>query len=52
MPEAAQVNGWHALRHTAAPQWLSNGLSLARTAAYLGDTPLFLVNKPQIHFWT
>ena len=38
MPEAAQVNGWHVLRHTAASQWLSNGLSLAKTAAYLGDT--------------
>ena len=21
--EAAQVNGWHALRHTAASEWLS-----------------------------
>ena len=38
VPEAAQINGMHALRHSAASQWLSNGLSLAKTAAYLGDT--------------
>jgi integrase len=38
VPEADQVNGWHALRHTAASEWLSKGLGLARTAAYLGDT--------------
>jgi hypothetical protein len=38
VPEAAQVNGIHALRHTAASEWLSKGLSLAKTAAYLGDT--------------
>ena len=38
VPEAAQVNGWHVLRHTAASEWLSKGLSLAKTAAYLGDT--------------
>ena len=31
-------NGCHVLRHTAASAWLSNGLGLARTAAYLGDT--------------
>lgn len=31
-------NGMHVLRHTAASAWLSNGLGLARTAAYLGDT--------------
>ncbi len=31
-------NGCHTLRHTAASAWLSNGLGLARTAAYLGDT--------------
>src|ERR1019366_5589394 len=35
---AAQVNGWHVLRHTAASEWLSKGLGLAKTAAYLGDT--------------
>lgn len=38
MPEAAQINGWHVLRHTAASEWLSKGPSLAKTAAYLGDT--------------
>ena len=36
--KAAQVNGWHVLRHTAASEWLSKGLGLAKTAAYLGDT--------------
>ena len=38
MPEAAQVNGWHVLRYSAASEWLAKGLSLAKTAAYLGDT--------------
>ena len=38
VPEAAQINGWHVLRHTAASEWLSKGQSLAKTAAYLGDT--------------
>jgi integrase len=38
VPEAAQVNGWHVLRHSAASEWLAKGLSLAKTAAYLGDT--------------
>jgi hypothetical protein len=28
----------HVLRYTAASAWLSNGLGLARTAVYLGDT--------------
>lgn len=37
-PAAPQINGIHALRHSAASQWLGNGLSLAKTAAYLGDT--------------
>jgi integrase len=31
-------NGCHVLRHTAASAWLSAGLSLAKVAAYLGDT--------------
>jgi integrase len=31
-------NGCHVLRHTAASVWLSNGVSLARVAYYLGDT--------------
>lgn len=30
--------GWHVLRHTAASWWLSDGLSLAKAAALLGDT--------------
>jgi integrase len=38
LPDDAQVYGWHALRHTAASQWLGGGLSLAKVAAYLGDT--------------
>ena len=36
--EAEQINGMHVLRHTAASVWLSAGLSLAKVAAYLGDT--------------
>lgn len=32
------AQGWHVLRHTAASRWLSNGLSLAKVAALLGDT--------------
>lgn len=31
-------NGCHVLRHTAASTWLSAGVSLAKVAAYLGDT--------------
>jgi integrase len=31
-------NGCHVLRHTAASVWLSHGVSLAKVAAYLGDT--------------
>lgn len=38
VPVVAQANGWHVLRHTAASEWLSKGLSLAKVAAYLGDT--------------
>jgi integrase len=38
LPDVPQVNGWHAVRHTAASEWLSKGLGLARAAAYLGDT--------------
>jgi integrase len=37
VPDAGR-NGCHVLRHTAASAWLSNGLGLARTADYLGDT--------------
>jgi integrase len=38
VPDAARVGGFHVLRHTFASQCLSNGLSLAKTAAFLGDT--------------
>ena len=38
-PLETQINGWHVLRHSAASEWLSKGLSLAKTTAYLGDTP-------------
>jgi integrase len=31
-------NGCHVVRHTAASVWLSQGVSLAKVAAYLGDT--------------
>jgi hypothetical protein len=37
-PERGPQNGCHVLRHTAASAWLSAGLSLAKGAAYLGDT--------------
>lgn len=38
IPDLGRANGMHVLRHSAASRWLSRGLSLARTAAYLGDT--------------
>jgi integrase len=38
VPAAKQINGMHVLRHSAASEWLSKGLSLAKTAAYLGDS--------------
>ena len=37
-PARGRQNGCHVLRHTAASAWLSKGLSLAKVAAYLGDT--------------
>ena len=37
-PERGRLNGCHVLRHTAASEWLSKSLSLAKVAAYLGDT--------------
>jgi len=37
-PARGRLNGCHVLRHTAASAWLSDGLGLARVAAYLGDT--------------
>jgi integrase len=38
VPDAGRHNGMHVLRHTAASQWLSKGLNVAKVAAYLGDT--------------
>jgi hypothetical protein len=38
VPEAAQINGMHVLRHSAALERLSKGLGLAKAAAYLGYT--------------
>lgn len=38
VPDAGRRNGMHVLRHTAASQWLSKGLNVAKVAAYLGDT--------------
>jgi integrase len=38
IPDRGRQNGCHVLRHTAASAWLSAGLSLAKVAAYLGDT--------------
>jgi integrase len=49
IPAAAQVNGMHVLRHTAASAWLSAGLNLAKVAAYLGDTKE-VVLKTYAHF--
>lgn len=37
-PARGRLNGCHVLRHTAASAWLSAGLSLAKVAAYFGDT--------------
>jgi integrase len=34
----ARGNGCHVLRHTAVSTWLPAGVSLAKVAAYLGDT--------------
>jgi integrase len=36
-------NGTHALRHTAASVWLSEGLSLAMVAAFLGDSKVTIL---------
>lgn len=49
IPEADQINGLHVVRHTAASVWLGNGLSLAKAAAYLGDTQA-IVLKTYSHF--
>lgn len=47
--EAERINGMHILRHTAASVWLSAGLSLAKVAAYLGDTKA-IVLETYAHF--
>lgn len=49
IPAALQVNGCHVLRHTAASAWLSGGLSLAKVAAYLGDSKA-VVLRTYAHF--
>lgn len=36
---ATRENGMHALRHTAASAWLSQGISVAAVADWIGDTP-------------
>lgn len=38
IPHTPHGTGMHVLRHTAASEWLSNGLSLAMVAAHHGDT--------------
>jgi integrase len=38
IPFVKQATGMHVLRHTAATNWLANGLSIAMVAFYLGDT--------------
>lgn len=38
IPDRGRLNGAHVLRHTAASAWLSAGLSVAKVAAFLGDT--------------
>lgn len=38
IPFIKKATGQHVLRHTAATNWLANGLSLAKVAAHLGDT--------------
>lgn len=38
VPDLGRHNGMHVLRHTAASQWLSKGLNVAKVAGYLGDT--------------
>jgi integrase len=39
-----RLNGCHVFRHTAASVWLSAGLSLAKVAAFLGDTQEVVLN--------
>jgi len=38
VPDRGRKNGMHVTRHTFATELLSNGVSLAKVAAYLGDT--------------
>jgi integrase len=49
VPDRGRLNGCHVLRHTAASAWLSEGLSLAKVAAFLGDTQE-VVLKTYSHF--
>jgi integrase len=47
--EAEQINGFHVCRHSAAAAWLSNGLNIAKVAAFLGDS-VAVVSKTYAHF--
>jgi len=47
--EAEQVNGFHVCRHSAAAAWLSNGLNIAKVAAFLGDS-VAVVSTTYAHF--
>jgi integrase len=47
--EAEQVNGFHICRHSCAAAWLSNGLNIAKVAAYLGDS-VAVVSRSYAHF--
>jgi integrase len=49
IPDHGRHNGMHVLRHTAASQWLSGGLNVAKVAAYLGDT-VAVVLKTYAHW--
>lgn len=49
VPDAGRHNGMHVLRHTAASQWLSKGLNVAKVADYLGDT-VAVVLKTYAHW--
>ena len=49
VPDRGRLNGCHVLRHTAASEWLSRGLNIAKVAAFLGDT-VAVVSKTYAHF--
>ena len=44
VPDEGRHNGPHVLRHTAASQWLSKGLNVAKVAGYLGDTVAVVID--------